>query len=56
MNNHSDSPNALALISVSDKTGIIEFANSLVDMGFGLLSTGGTAGALAAASRPASGE
>jgi len=52
MNNHSDSPNALALISVSDKTGIIEFANSLVDMGFGLLSTGGTARALAAAGLP----
>jgi phosphoribosylaminoimidazolecarboxamide formyltransferase/IMP cyclohydrolase len=52
MNNHSDSPNALALISVSDKTGIIEFANKLVDMGFGLLSTGGTARALADAGLP----
>ena len=52
MNNHSDSPNALALISVSDKTGIIDFANQLVDMGFGLLSTGGTAKALADAGLP----
>jgi len=52
MNNHSDSPNALALISVSDKTGIIEFANTLVEMGFGLLSTGGTARALADAGLP----
>jgi phosphoribosylaminoimidazolecarboxamide formyltransferase/IMP cyclohydrolase len=52
MNNHSDTPNALALISVSDKTGIIQFANKLVDMGFGLLSTGGTAKALADAGLP----
>lgn len=52
MNNHSDSPKALALISVSDKTGIIEFANKLVEMGFGLLSTGGTARALAEAGLP----
>jgi phosphoribosylaminoimidazolecarboxamide formyltransferase/IMP cyclohydrolase len=49
MKNHPDSPNALALISVSDKTGIIEFANCLVSMGYGLLSTGGTAKTLAAA-------
>ncbi len=31
-----------ALISVSDKTGIIDFAKSLVDMGYELISTGGT--------------
>ena len=37
----------LALISVSDKSGIIEFATALSQMGFGLLSTGGTARALA---------
>jgi phosphoribosylaminoimidazolecarboxamide formyltransferase/IMP cyclohydrolase len=43
---------ALALISVSDKTGIVEFASRLADMGFGLLSTGGTARALAAAGLP----
>mgnify|MGYP001828689587 FL=1 len=43
----SETPKALALISVSDKSGIIEFALRLADMGYGLLSTGGTAKALA---------
>jgi len=32
-----------ALLSVSDKTGIIDFASTLVDQGVELLSTGGTA-------------
>lgn len=32
----------LALLSVSDKTGIVEFAQGLVDLDFQLLSTGGT--------------
>lgn len=32
----------LALLSVSDKSGIVEFAQSLIKSGFGLLSTGGT--------------
>ena len=32
-----------ALISVSDKTGIIEFTQALADMGIHILSTGGTA-------------
>ncbi len=31
-----------ALISVSDKTGIIEFASGLIDLGYEILSTGGT--------------
>ena len=31
-----------ALISVSDKTGIVEFARDLVDLGFEIISTGGT--------------
>jgi len=31
-----------ALISVSDKTGIVEFAQSLTAMGVEILSTGGT--------------
>ena len=31
-----------ALISVSDKTGLIDFAGQLRDLGFSLLSTGGT--------------
>src|SRR3990167_9133090 len=32
-----------ALLSVSDKTGIIEFAKGLVSFGYKILSTGGTA-------------
>jgi phosphoribosylaminoimidazolecarboxamide formyltransferase/IMP cyclohydrolase len=32
-----------ALISVSDKTGVVEFAQALVDMRIEILSTGGTA-------------
>ncbi|MCI0432279.1 MAG: bifunctional phosphoribosylaminoimidazolecarboxamide formyltransferase/IMP cyclohydrolase [Gemmatimonadetes bacterium] len=35
-----------ALLSVSDKTGIVEFARGLADLGFEILSTGGTARAL----------
>ncbi len=38
-----------ALLSVSDKTGIIEFARGLTKLGWTLLSTGGTAKALRAA-------
>ena len=41
-----------ALLSVSDKTGIEAFAAQLVDLGFDLVSTGGTATALAAAGLP----
>ena len=37
-----------ALLSVSDKTGIVEFARSLSEKGVELLSTGGTAKLLAA--------
>lgn len=33
---------ALALLSVSNKSGIVEFAQGLIQSGFGLLSTGGT--------------
>jgi phosphoribosylaminoimidazolecarboxamide formyltransferase/IMP cyclohydrolase len=36
-----------ALLSVSDKSGIVELARELVGLGFGLISTGGTARALA---------
>lgn len=39
----------LALLSVTDKTGIVEFARGLVDTGFTILSTGGTAAVLAEA-------
>lgn len=37
---------ARALLSVTDKTGVVEFAKSLVNLGFEILSTGGTAKAL----------
>ena len=36
-----------ALLSVSDKTGIVEFASGLADLGVEIISTGGTAGVLA---------
>ncbi|HEX5465837.1 MAG TPA: bifunctional phosphoribosylaminoimidazolecarboxamide formyltransferase/IMP cyclohydrolase [Candidatus Limnocylindrales bacterium] len=35
-----------ALLSVSDKTGLLDFARGLADLGFELVSTGGTARAL----------
>src|ERR1700753_4181410 len=35
-----------ALISVSDKTGVVDFAKTLAGLGVEILSTGGTAGAL----------
>ncbi len=38
---------ARALLSVSDKRGIVEFARGLADLGVELVSTGGTAAALA---------
>ena len=41
-----------ALLSVSDKTGLIPFASKLVSLGIELISTGGTAKALAAADLP----
>src|SRR5262245_28070223 len=34
------------LISVTDKTGIVEFAHELTTLGFEIISTGGTAAAL----------
>jgi len=46
MNHNPDSPKRLALISVSDKTGIINFARNISKLGYDLLSTGGTAKAL----------
>jgi len=36
------STNKFALISVSDKSGLVDFASQLLDLGFTLLSTGGT--------------
>src|SRR5881397_2706970 len=44
---------ARALLSVSDKTGIADFARGLSALGIELLSTGGTAKALADAGLPA---
>ena len=41
-----------ALLSVSDKTGIVEFARGLSEAGYHLLSTGGTAKLLSAAGLP----
>ena len=42
----------LALLSVSDKTGIVELGQALVAQGFEILSTGGTAKALLAGGVP----
>jgi len=42
-----------AIISVSDKTGIVDFARELVELGFELISTGGTYKALDEANVPA---
>ena len=44
---------ARALLSVSDKTGLVEFASGLAELGIELISTGGTAAALAQAGIPA---
>lgn len=41
-----------ALLSVFDKTGIVEFAQGLVDLGWNIYSSGGTAKALAAEGIP----
>jgi phosphoribosylaminoimidazolecarboxamide formyltransferase/IMP cyclohydrolase len=43
------STNQFALLSVSDKTGLVDFAQKLLDMNFTLLSTGGTQKLLAKA-------
>jgi phosphoribosylaminoimidazolecarboxamide formyltransferase / IMP cyclohydrolase len=46
-NRHSDlAPLSRALISVSDKTGLLDFARALAARGVALLSTGGTSGML----------
>jgi phosphoribosylaminoimidazolecarboxamide formyltransferase/IMP cyclohydrolase len=44
-----DAPITRALISVSNKTGIVEFARSLADRNIEIISTGGTAKAISAA-------
>lgn len=42
-------PKHRALISVSDKTGVVEFASALADLGYEIISTGGTAALLTGA-------
>ena len=49
MTEHSRTEQRWALISVSDKSGLLELASELLQLGFGLLSTGGTARSLAEA-------
>jgi len=46
MQEHARAQQRRALISVSDKTGLLELCRGLVDLGYSLLSTGGTARAL----------
>jgi phosphoribosylaminoimidazolecarboxamide formyltransferase/IMP cyclohydrolase len=46
------SANRRALLSVSDRTGLVEFARGLASLGFEILSTGGTAAHLAGAGLP----
>jgi len=46
------SQNKLALVSVSDKQGLVGFAKGLPDLGFTILSTGGTAKVLRAEGIP----
>ncbi|HEY0291697.1 MAG TPA: bifunctional phosphoribosylaminoimidazolecarboxamide formyltransferase/IMP cyclohydrolase [Hansschlegelia sp.] len=48
----TERPIARALLSVSDKTGLLDFARSLSERGVALVSTGGTARALAEAGLP----
>jgi len=52
MNEQSRTDHRWALISVSDKSGLLELAAQLLQLGFGLLSTGGTARTLADAGLP----
>jgi len=49
MNGQPEPTPKLALISVSDKTGITDFARGLAELGFSILGTGGTARTLAEA-------
>ena len=52
MNPTTALPIRRALLSVSDKTGLVDFARTLVDLGVDLLSTGGTAKLLSASGVP----
>src|SRR4249920_1824685 len=44
--------NMRAILSVSDKTGLVEFAQELVGLGIELISTGGTAKAISTVGLP----
>src|SRR5262245_21337792 len=46
------SNNMRGILSVSDKTGLVEFAQGLVSLGVELISTGGTAKAITTAGLP----
>src|SRR6476620_5752246 len=48
----SKSNNMRGMLSVSDKTGLVELARGLASLGVELISTGGTAKAIAAAGLP----
>ena len=50
----TESPRPRALLSVSDKTGLVELARGLSERGFQLVSTGGTARAIREAGVPVS--
>ncbi len=52
MNSISAVPISRALLSVSDKTGLVDFARALTELGVELLSTGGTAKLLSASAIP----
>ncbi len=52
MNNSNSTQIEYALLSVSDKTGIVELANGLTQLGIKILSTGGTANTLKEANIP----
>ncbi|MDC1090688.1 hypothetical protein OAQ01_04600, partial [Emcibacteraceae bacterium] len=52
MNDSANTPIKRALLSVSDKTGLIEFGQFLASQGVEILSTGGSAKALADAGVP----
>src|SRR5437764_2616053 len=49
---HGEVVVARALVSVSDKTGVVEFARGLIDLGLEIVSTGGTARELEQAGLP----
>src|SRR5580693_5379344 len=52
MSESQPSPTRRALLSVSDKGGLVEFARGLQELGYEIVSTGGTAAALTQAGLP----